>query len=94
MMTSPIVRNVSTWFTLVELHNDDVTMGGHTSPPFEADLQPNDQMNATIAWLTANPSSVTPAFGETVNGVNISYGYVYQDTVNIIRNHKMQCKYK
>jgi hypothetical protein len=43
-------------------------------------------MNATIAWLTSNPSSVTPAFGETVNGVNISYGYVY-DTVNIIRNH-------
>src|ERR1700730_12899021 len=59
MMTSPTVRTVSTFFDIAQFHNNDTELGGSTSPPFEIDLQPNDQMNITIGYLTAitRPSS-------------------------------------
>ena len=95
-MTSPTVRSSSTFFMVGKFHNDDVTLGGSTGSPFEIDLQPNDQMQITIGWLTANPSSVATASTATVNGVNISFGFAFQDSVNIIRGHnynmQIQCK--
>src|ERR1700730_2352637 len=65
MMTSPTVRTVSTFFDIAQFHNNDTELGGSTSPPFEIDLQPNDQMNITIGYLTAitRPSS-GPARGK------------------------------
>jgi hypothetical protein len=97
MMTSPTVRTVATFFDIAQFHNNDTALGGSTSPPFEIDLQPNDQMNIAIGYLTANgPSNSTFIFSKTVNGVGISYGYVFQDSVNIVRNHnyamRIQCK--
>ncbi len=95
-MTSPTVRSATTFFMIGKFHNDDATLGGSTANPFEIDLQPNDQMRITIGWLTANPSPVATASTATVNGVNLSYGFAFQDSTNIVRGHnyamQIQCK--
>jgi hypothetical protein len=98
MMLSSTVRTDPNWFTIGQFHNDDVTMGGHTSPPIELDLQPGDQMSIYVGYLTANgpPTNSTFLFSQIVNGFDISYGQVYLDPSNIIRNHnykmRIQCK--
>lgn len=88
--------NRAPWFVIGQFHNNDQSLGGSTSPPFEIDLCAaggcvtggGDHMTIDVGWLTANLSSLNPPlFTQTVNGVGISYGYVYHDRNPIVRGH-------
>jgi hypothetical protein len=48
------VNSLSSGLTIGQFHNDDGTFGGSTSPPYEQDLQPNDNMSIYIGNLTAS----------------------------------------
>jgi Polysaccharide lyase len=98
MMVSSVPVPDTIGMTVGQFHNDDVTMGGHTSPPIEVDLQPGDHMSIYIGYLTANGGPTNcPFYGsQTVAGINISYCTAYLDPSNIVRgyNYKMQIQVK
>jgi hypothetical protein len=93
------LRTDTNWFTIGQFHNDDVTMGGHTSPPIELDLQPTEFMSIYVGYLTASgpPTGTVSFVFETINnGFDISYSQIYLDPNPVVcqYNYKVQIQCK
>jgi hypothetical protein len=88
-MTSPTVNSLTGGITIGQLHNDDGALGGSTSPPFEIDLQPHDNMSIYVANLTGSAAQSGSTFysSTTVKGKGLSYYQVYADSNPIVRGH-------
>jgi hypothetical protein len=98
-MTSATVRTDANGITIGQTHNDDGSLGGATSSPFEMDLQPLDNMSIYVANLASSPAPTNSTFygNSVVNGKSLNYYQVYADPSPIVRNHnytmKIQMKY-